>query len=180
MVNLLHTNTMFKFFGQWHKLILLTADQVSEKYNCCMQQFHLSCTNTHVSPVYSFYKSLWSTRMKASSKCRQMNPYSIFAFRAYTDSKQNNQHYASSIQEKILGTTPTWKAIEICSTFIIIIQVTNTQDRLLSGPFYWYLIKTKKTPEDSIWWRRVRVHLYLIEIYLICNVKCWLLHKWFT
>lgn len=36
-----------------------------------------------------------------------------------------------------------WKATEICSTSVIIKQVTNTWDRLLSRSFYCYLIKEK-------------------------------------
>lgn len=115
-------------FDQWNKLILLTAEQIPEKYNHCMQQFHLLWTEKHKPPLYSFCNRLWSTRVKESSNCTQMSPDSIYVCRSCTDSKQNNQHHTSSAQEKILGTTSKWKATRICSIFVIIIQVTNTQD----------------------------------------------------
>lgn len=74
-------------FEQWNKLILLTTEQIPDKCNHCRQQFHLLWTEMHIPPLCS-YNSLWSTRMKASSNCRQMNPYSLFVCRACTDSKQ--------------------------------------------------------------------------------------------
>lgn len=75
-------------FDQWNKLILLTAEQIPEKYNHCMQQFHLLWTEKHKPPLYSFCNRLWSTRVKESSNCTQMSPDSIYVCRSCTDSKQ--------------------------------------------------------------------------------------------
>lgn len=150
------------------------------KYHHRLQQCHLSPTNKYVSPVYSFLQQLLKYQNESKFQLQTNVSRFYLCFQSlHWQQTDNNQHHASSVQEKILGTTATWKATEICSTFIIIIWVTNTQDWLPSGAFYWYSIKRQNNPEDSTWFCRVRAHLYLIEIYFICNEKCWLLHKWF-
>lgn len=86
--NLLHTNVMLKL-NLTNETNSLSWLQSKHLRSVIMHAtIPLLWTEMHIPPLYSFYNSLWSTRMQASSNCRKMNPDSLFVCRASTDSKQ--------------------------------------------------------------------------------------------